>query len=1581
MSKSIEERVLSMEFDNKQFESNVKTSIDTLDKLNKSLDLSSSSKSLDNLSAASRSFSLDGIGTAVDRISDRFSAFGIFSVEILRRISNAAIDCGSQMIKALTIEPAQAGFQEYELKMGSVQTIMAGTGESLETVNKYLQELNEYSDKTIYSFSDMTSNIGKFTNAGVKLEDAVLAIKGISNEAAVSGANAQEASRAMYNFSQALSAGYVKLIDWKSIENANMATMEFKNQLLETALAVGTVVKEGDMFRTTTTDAKGSVSDLFDATKGFNDALSAQWMTTDVLVQTLGKYADESTDIGKKAFASAQDIKTFTMMMDTLKEAAQSGWATSMELIVGDFEEAKKLWTEIGGALGKMIENSANERNQLIAGWADGGGRQAIIDGFGMAWKTVMRIIKPLKKEFRDIFPKVEAEKLIAISNSIKTFTIELSKNKTLINNIQSTFKGFFAVIGIAKQAFTALINAIKPVFGIFDGLGSSIFETTGSIGEWLVNLNRTLEETAFFENFFGNIADKIKDIFTNVKTAITNVIASIKNFGATAKENIKFPGAEVILAFVDNLHRHLETAAGSVEGFKDVVGNAFTAISQWFATSGLMTVFGGLLMVMKAVWDGVIKIGNGLATAFGLICDNISTALSEADFEAGFDILNSGLFAAILVGIKKFVDGLRGPLDEIGSFTEVITGILGSVKGCFEEWQSSLKAGTLLKIASAIAILAASLVVLSTIDSEKLTVSLAAVSAMMVELMVALDTFSIIANGAKGGIAKLTSSMIAISVSVLVLSVAMKSLAELDWEGIAKGVVGVAGLALVLVKAVEQLSKGRGKMLSGAAGLVIFAVALRVLVGAVEDLGAMDTVNLIKGLTGVGILMTELALFIQAAKFGRLGVTTAAGILILAAAVKDFSDSVAIFGSMDTSQLIQGMQAMGVLLAELAIFIKISSGSKGMITAATGLVILGAAMGMFADAVGQLGSLPLEQLFAGLTGMAVIITSLTVALNLLPKNMISIGVGFVAVAGGLMMMADAITSMSKMSWDELKIGLIALGVGLGAIVVATNLMRSAVSGAAALLIVAGAISMLTPSLVLLSKLSWDEIGRGLTMLGGSLAIFLGAGAIAGLIAPGLLTLGASLALLGVAVAGVGVGLLAAGTGLAALGAGLAALGALGTTGAAAVVAALGVIVVGIAGLIPVVVTKIGEAIVAFCEVIIAGAPVITEAILVVLESLISAVVTAIPMVLEGINTLLTGIMGVIVEFTPTLIEGGMQIILAILQGIANNIMAVAETAVDIIVQFLAAISSKIPEVIQAGFDMIISFLNGMADAINNNSELLIEAFNNLLLAVINAGIKAITGSIELFKDAGKLILESGLVQGIKDKVIKVVNTCKELVSKAVGAIKEKYEAFKSAGKEIINGFVQGIRDKFQDAIDAGKELGNKILESAKEILGIASPSKAFIEVGRWSVLGLAKGLRQHASVVSESAKQVGQNALDAMSATLSNISDAIKGDMNLNPVITPVLDLSNVKDGSRELTGMLNTGTISLSTARLQTASISRQMNGAKVVSSDVIPVGGDTNFSFVQNNYSPVALSRTEIYRQTNNQFTALKGLVPAR
>ena len=362
MPRTVDDTVVSIEFDNKKFEKNAKQTMSTIDKLKAKLRFKKENRLSDDINKEINNVDISPIEAALHKFDLKCSAFEIARITGIQRIVNAAITAGANITRQLTTVPVSTGFAEYEEKMGSVQTIMAGTGESIENIKAALEQLNTYADKTIYSFKDMTSNIGKFTNAGVELNTAVDAIRGVSNVAALSGANAAEASRAMYNLAQSLSAGYVKLIDWKSIENANMATKTFKESLLQTAEAYGKVKKNADgTYRT----LKGTV---LTSTRNFNETLQEQWLTTDVLIKTLRDYADETTEVGKKAYAAAQDVKTLSMLFDTLKEAVQSGWGTTWELVIGDFEEAKEYLTTMSDAFSTVIGKIADARNYLLMG-------------------------------------------------------------------------------------------------------------------------------------------------------------------------------------------------------------------------------------------------------------------------------------------------------------------------------------------------------------------------------------------------------------------------------------------------------------------------------------------------------------------------------------------------------------------------------------------------------------------------------------------------------------------------------------------------------------------------------------------------------------------------------------------------------------------------------------------------------------------------------------------------------------------------------------------------------------------------------------------------------------------------------------------------------------------------------------------------------------------------------------------------------------------------------------------------------------------------------------------------------------
>ena len=1380
MSKTIDERVVEMRFDNKQFESNVQTSLSTIEKLKKSLDMDGATKGLESIDSAAKKVDMSGLGSAVETVKTRFSALEIMAVTALANITNSVVNTGKQMLHSLTIEPISQGFEEYELKMGSIQTIMMSTGASLEEVNKYLQELNTYSDKTIYSFQDMTSNIGKFTNAGVGLEDAVMAIQGVSNVAAVSGANANEASRAMYNFAQALSAGYVKLIDWKSIENANMATVEFKTQLLESAVACGTLTKTADgMYKT----VKGNV---IDATHGFNDSLQDQWMTTEALVSTLRDYADETTEIGAKAFAAAQDVKTFSQLMDTLKEAVGSGWANTWEILFGDFEEAKELWTGLSQVIGGFIDAQADARNEMLQGWKDLGGRTKLIEALKNAFEGVQSVIKPIYEAFREIFPPTTAKQLYDITENLRKFTANLKLSDTASANLKSTFKGLFAILDIVKQAFSAIFTAIKPLFGGFGTLGDGILGFTGGIGDAIVAFDEFIKTSGAFQKVGEGIATVIQTIMTALST--------LKN---KIKEKFESANFEVFHSLLERIHERMAQV-----GEESGVIVAFEVIGETLANCQFV-------QLLSAVWNAVKTIGSGIVKILGELGSSLAKNLGEANFSGIIDLLNGISFGAIAVGITKFVGTFRKAIEDIGSFKESFIGILDSVRGCFEAYQTQLQAGTLLKIASAIAILTASLIALSLVDSEKLNVALGAITVLFADLLASMALFNKI-SGQATGVVKSVTAMLGIATAVLILASALKKIADLDAKQLTTGLIGVAGLTTMMVAAAKAMSSNSKAIIKGATQMVIFAAAIKILASVCEQLAQLDWNQLAKGLVGVGVLLAEVSLFLRTAKFSGKSITTATGIVILSAAIKVLASACKDFGEMKWEEIGKGLASIAVLLAEVTAFTKLTGNAKHVISTGVALIAIGAAMKIFASAVKDFSGMQWDEIARGLVAMAGALSTVTIAVNFMPNNMAGIGAGLVIVAAALVVLSTALEKMGNLSWEQVAKGLITLGGAMTILAIGLNAMTGTLAGSAALLVAASALLVLTPVLTILGAMSWSSIVKGLVTLAGAFAVLGVAGAVLTPLVPSILALSGSLALIGVAVVGIGAGLALAGAGLSALAVGLTALAAAGTAGATAIVASLTVIITGVAALIPAIVAKIGEAIVEFCKVIADSAGAIGEAVKAVVLMLVDVLVECVPAIADGALKLIAGVLEALVEYTPSIVDSIFQFLIAVLEGVAKNL----------------------PSLIQAAVDVLMAFFSGIVDALKGiDTETLLKGIVGIgLLASIMAALSAVAalvpGAMLGVLGMGAVIAELALVLAAVGALAQIPGL-NWLINEGGNLLQGIGTAIGKFVGGIVGGFMSGVSSQFPQI---GSDLSGFMTNVQPFLDGAASIDPAMLD-------------------------------------------------------------------------------------------------------------------------------------------------------
>lgn len=1266
MSTTVDERVVEMRFDNKQFEQNIQTSLSSIDKLKRSLNLEGAAKGLETVNDAAQKCNMSPLTNAVETVRVRFSALEVMAITALQNITNSALAAGKNLVSAFTVDPIKSGFEEYETQINAVQTILANTsskGTTLDQVNNALDELNHYADMTIYNFTEMTRNIGTFTAAGVDLDTSVAAIKGIANLAAVSGSNSQQASTAMYQLSQALAAGTVKLQDWNSVVNAGMGGQVFQDALKETAKVHGIAIDE-----------------MIKDEGSFRETLSKGWLTSDILTETLAKftgdlnedqlrtmgYADDQIksimEMGKTANDAATKVKTFTQLFDTLKEAAQSGWTQSWEIIVGDFEEAKELLTEVSDTFSAVINASADARNKMLQDWKDLGGRTMMIEAVKNVFEGLVSVAKPVREAFNEIFPPMTGKQLAEITERIRDLTAKFKMGEESSKNLKNTFKGVFAVLDIVGQAFKAVAGGVGELIGLFIPAGNGVLSLTGSFGEYLVKLDETVKKTDVFGKAVSTVVDIVNTAITFVKTAGEKV----KEFGKAAGEKFDFPGFELFHSFLERVHDRMAQIGDGAGKMKSGVIVAFEMMGEALEKCKF-------LKVMEALWTAVKVIAGGIADAVGTMMGTLAEKLGNADFSGVLDILNSIAVGGIALSVSKFLKSVTEPLEGLNGVLEGVTGILDGVRGCFEAYQTNLKAGTLLKIGAAIALLAGSIVAISLIDSDKLSVSLGAITVLFANLLGAMAIFNKISSDT-GKVSKACTAMIAMSVAVSILAGALKKVSDLDWGELARGLVGIAGLTTIVVASSKAMASGQKQVMKGATSLIIFGAAIKILASACRDLSKLQWDELGRGLTGVGVLFAEIAVFLRVAKFNGKMLSTATGIVILAAAMKVLASACKDFGQMEWSEIGKGLAGIGGLLAELAVFTNLAGNAKHVMSTGVALIAIGAAMKIFASAVKDFGQLQWDEIGRGLTAMGGALAEVAIAVNLMPKNMIGIGTGLVIVGGALEIIANCMSKFGGMQWEEIGRGLTVMGGALAELAISLNFMKGTLGGSAALLVASGALAVLAPVLSILGALSWEAIAKGLISIAGAFTIIGVAGAVLTPLVPTILALSGAFALIGVGVLTIGAGLLAAGTGLSALAIGFTALATAGAAGATAIVAALTVIVTGIAGLIPAVLTKVGEGIIAICKVIAAGAPAIGEAVKAVVLTLIDVFVSCVPQLADGALQLVVGVLAALVTYTPQIVDLAFKFLIGILEGIASNLPSLIKAGVDVLVAFFAGI-------------------------------------------------------------------------------------------------------------------------------------------------------------------------------------------------------------------------------------------------------------------------------------------------------------------
>lgn len=1599
---SIDDRIVQMTFDNAAFEKRIEQTLKSLDALDQKMKFEGAGKGLEGLTAATRNFNLGGMSASIDGISKKFLALSTIAITVLADITRRAVDAGIRIVKSLSLDPIIGGFQEYETNMKSIQTILANTkqdGTNLDQVNAALDELNSYADLTIYNFAEMARNIGTFTAAGVELDTSVQSIKGIANLAAISGSTSQQASTAMYQLSQAISSGTLRLQDWNSVVNAGMGGEVFQRALFESGKALQTI--EGV-----------PIDQTFDewtaAGNTFRSSLESQWLTSEVLTTTLQGFTGEMTEaqltakgftaeqikviqeMGQTGVEAATKVRTLTQLFDTAQEAVGSGWSATFRILLGDFEEATELFTGISTVISDMVDDSASARNDLLQGWKNYGGRDQLIESLSEAFQHLAAALKPIKAAFRSIFPRTSSADLKRFTNQFEDFVDKLKPSFETIKRIRRIFDGFFSAIKIGATFVKEAAGFLFDFFGAFTSFGDgSTLERLAKVGDFFVNLRESLVDNGGIENFFDNLRNYIEptvEKFNELKQVVLDFVAGFTD-GGGVKEAVGNAG-ESLQTFMENLGERFEPLLRFGERIRDVIAKGFEVGAK----------------LVGFIKDFVSEVISALADAF-----------VTAEYDSALDVVNTGILGIFAAAFAKLA---TNGFDIGGGFFEGVADTLEEVSGVLSAMQTDLRAKALLKIAGAIALLTASVVVLASIDSASLTKALTAMTVGFGQLVGAMMLMSRVDLTGSGAIQMvgLASAIAILAGSMLLLAVAAKIFATMDWEEMAKGLVAIGALLVAVTATAKVLSANSSGMFSAGAGIFAIAAGMLVFAVAMQIFATMEWEEIGKGLAA-----------------------TAGGLVLMVAAINLLPP---------TSTIRAG-----------------------------GVLIIAAALNLLAGAMKIFATMSWEEIGKGLTVVAAGLAAIAVALNLIPPTSILSAGSVLIVAGAMYILAKAFDTIGQMSWEEIGKGMAFLAGSLTVFAVALKFMSSAVLGATSLVIAATGIFILAKAMQEIAKLSVGQIVASLVAIAAALAI-LGVGAY--LLTP----VAGTFIALGIALGLAGAGMFLFGLGVASVVKAIETLVGLGDRAVDAVLGILGAII----ALIPDLAKAVGEA---FVDIVAAVRKAVPDAVAAIGEFIYGMVQEAIRLLPEFavfVTEMIQTLLDIINEKFPEVLDTLVGMLLSTLTTLRDNIGEITTLVVEIITNFLDALAEKVPEIIDSVFNLLMAIITGVIDKLVEVIELLYP-YGVELLGQLWEGIKSAAGDLkDWFLELPGNILEwlgnltvwlfekgldllTGFWEGVQDGAAQVVEWFTGLPDTILGWIGVVTTTLLQKGLDFLAGFWQGIKDGYKEVREWFKSLPQTIREwigtvtrslatkgynflvglyngmiefandklipwftglpgkirswigdaaemlvvtgrniviglwngivqrgawltekvwgwirsvipwPIRKALGIESPSKLMAEYGGYVVEGLALGIETNTKMIERASSSAAaaivdgfEPDVDKLENSMARLYDVITSEMediDTEVRITPVLDLTNMDSDTRRLQNALQTANLTGALSLQSASDIASTQIGTQSSQTATEP----SEIKFEQTINAPKQLSTADIYRQTKNQIALAK------
>lgn len=1073
-------------------------------------------KSIDGLNTKVSGFDASPLSNAFSKaassVQNSLSVMDIAMGNVLGGMMQKAISFGSQFLRG----PVD-GLGEYNNKLGSIQTIMTNTeweipdsSVRMKKVSKSLEDLNDYADKTIYSFADMTRNIGTFTAAGVSLDKSATAIKGISNLAAASGSNTQQASTAMYQLSQALAAGRVGLQDWNSVVNAGMGGKLFQDRLTQTAEKLG---------------------HARDMTKSFRDSLKDGWLTSEVLLETLREFSEDQSMLD-----AATKVKSFGQLVDTVQEAIGSGWATTWEYFLGGFEEAKNMWTKIGDLVNPFVSDDqgkyydsvlemerslGNYRNAMLKTWKDLGGQQSWFNTIENSFAIVFNSLTNLRKGFRDIIGtyKDSAQALYQVTLKLEEFTSKIRNWQALQDTMVAIGRAFGAVFTGVLSVIGNVAKGMASVAGSANGFLFIIQDVAKGIEKFFTALKSEKMQAGFVKlgQTIGNVLGILGSLFRIAASIVTSFFKAFAPSG----------NGSGFLAFMTLLEKVTGAIRKFVEGIEHAIqsSNPFKTVFEFLAAGvkGFLSIFDKLISKLSKMngisLDGIvnsikklfsssnIKGGDALVNTVKGIFTSLSNAVKEGIgvFKKNLSIFNlSDILKTMLVGFAGFkafkmfkggddkgggflspiLDPIKELVEKGDEIVSKVSGVLDGLKDAISSFTTGIKAGTLLMIATAITMLAVSMKVLAGMSSEEIVRAALGIATASYILTAAMKRLA--------GMEKIPPStaisMIGFALAIKIMAKAMRELSTLNENQLVKSAGGVAAASLILVTSMKLLSKV-DKIKVGAFKLIAFVLAIRILVKSMAELAKYDYEDLKRAVTSIGALMLSLSTAMRIMNNVKIKLSAILGLVVFVYAIKELVNALIDVSMIEYDDMVTGVQGLGFLFTALVASSQALRGANPSLKSLASLLVFTYSIKELVNSLIDVSMIEYDDMITGVKGIGFLFTALVAATQALRganpslKSLASLLVFTYSVKE----LVNALIDISMIDYEDMKTGLIGMGFVFTALVGATQALRGAnpsLRSLASLLVFTYSVKELVNALIDVSMIDFDDMKVGVLGLG-----------------------------------------------------------------------------------------------------------------------------------------------------------------------------------------------------------------------------------------------------------------------------------------------------------------------------------------------------------------------------------------------------------------------------------------------------------------------------------------------------------------